>query len=77
MGSAVAESNDLSVHVFRVRSALPLPRAHLRRSREEGETIVTLPFLEVVAGPPLSERETVFLLGELQRLIDAWQERNG
>jgi hypothetical protein len=76
MTPVIAERSDLSAHVFRARSARALPRAHLRRAGSETETIVSLPFIEVIAGPPLSERETVFLLSELQKLIDAWKERN-
>jgi hypothetical protein len=75
MPSLVAKNDDLSVHVFRARSARPLPRAHLRRG-EGGETILRLPFLEVIAGPPLSDREAAFVLSCLQRLIDAWEAQN-
>jgi hypothetical protein len=73
----IERCEGMSVHVYRVRGRRPVPRAHVRRGHHGAETVVRLPLLDVLVGPPLSPDEMSTLLNCLQRLLDAWEEING
>lgn len=78
MSPEIARRDRISLHVYRERSGRPYrPRAHLRRHDGEPTTVVGLPLLDVMIGPPVSGPEMEVLLDCLQPLLDAWEELNG
>lgn len=76
MSRAVIEHPRFSIFVFEQRAIDELPRCHVRRGEGEAETLVSLPLLDVLAGPRPSREEWEELLGGLQQIVDAWAELN-
>ena len=77
MTSEIASADGISLHVYRQRGRLAHgPRVHLRRAGGSPTTVLSLPLLDVLLGPPPSTEETALLLDSLQMLIDAWEVRN-
>jgi hypothetical protein len=77
MTSEIAGRDRVSLHVYRQRGASAHgPRVHLRREGGGPTTVLALPLLDVLLGPPPSAEEMVLLLDRLQLLIDAWEVRN-
>lgn len=78
MSPEIERRDRLSLHVYRERGGRHhRPHAHLRRYDGAAETVVGLPLLEVIVGPPVTGQEMTVLLECLQRLLDAWEELNG
>ena len=78
MTPEIERRERFSLHVYRQRGQQPpRPRVHVRRHDGSATTVLGLPLLEVMIGPPVSEEETHALLDCLQRLLDLWEELNG
>ena len=77
MSPEIERRDGLSLHVYRVRGRASAPQVHVRRAGGPAETVVGLPLLDVLVGPPLSAEEMSTLLDCLQALLDAWEEFNG
>jgi hypothetical protein len=77
VNSQVAADGLLSLHVYREANRDGWPaRAYLRRGNGQPSTVLALPLLGLVAGPPPTINENKFLLSNLQVTIDAWAELN-
>jgi hypothetical protein len=72
-----AADGSLSLHVYREANREERPaRVYLRRGEGQPSTVLELPLLGLVAGPPPTLSENEFLLSNLQVTIDAWAELN-
>jgi hypothetical protein len=77
VSSQAAADGLLSLHVYREAKRDGWPaRAYLRRGEGEPSTVLALPLLGLLAGPPPTLAENKFLLSNLQVAIDAWAELN-
>jgi hypothetical protein len=77
VSSQVAVDGLISLHVYREANRDGWPaRVYLRRGEGEPSTVLALPLLGLVAGPPPTLAENEFLLSNLQVTIDAWAELN-
>jgi hypothetical protein len=77
VNSQVAADGLLSLHVYREANRGGWPaRVYLRRGSGEPSTVLALPLLGLLAGPPPTSAENKFLLANLQVTIDAWAEFN-
>ncbi len=78
MGTAIILDSTFSVHLPRARGgAAEVPRCHVRRRHGGPETVVDLPLLDVLAGPPLEPHERLVLMGKLQFVLDEWERVHG
>jgi hypothetical protein len=78
MNTAIILDTTFSVHVRRNGGdSAQAARCHVRRRDGGGETAVSLPLLEVLAGPQLSPQERLVLLQSLQLVLDEWERVNG
>lgn len=76
MNSEIVQSDSCSLHVFGPRrGSKEMPRCHVRRRNGGAETVVELPFVEVIAGPPLDGEEIKAILEHMQELLDEWDRR--
>lgn len=77
MSPQVTADGLLSLHVYSEANRNNRPaRAYLRRGEGEPSTVLALPLLGLIAGPPPTLAENDFLLASLQVTIDAWDELN-
>jgi hypothetical protein len=77
VNSQVAAAGLISLHVYREANRDDRPaRVYLRRGDGEPSTVLVLPLLELIAGPPPTLAENEFLLAHLQVTIYAWAELN-
>jgi hypothetical protein len=78
MSPAIIRTDRFSVHVYSERGAPHhRPHCHLRRRGGGAETVIALPLLDAIVGPPLSNEELEIVAANLQRVVDAWDELNG
>jgi hypothetical protein len=78
MSPEIERRDRISLHVYRERGGRHhRPHAHLRRHDGRPTTVVGLPLLDVIIGPPVNGLEMNVLLECLQRLLDAWEQLNG
>lgn len=78
MSPEIERRDRVSLHVYRERGGRHhRPHAHVRRQDGSPETVVGLPLLDIIVGPPVTGDEMSVLLDCLQRLVDAWELLNG
>lgn len=72
MSPEVERRERISLHIYRERGGRHhRPHVHLRRRDGAPTTVLGLPLLDVIVGPPATGEEMEVLLECLQRLLDA------
>ncbi len=78
MSSTIVLDSTFSIHVPRVHPATVAgPRCHVRRRAGGAESVVSVPLIDPLAGPPLAPAERAAVLLNLQLILDEWERING
>lgn len=77
MSPEVIRHHRFSIHVYAEHGGRHhLPHCHVRRHDGDAESVVSLPLLDLLAGPALAPHEWKQLLDSLQQIVDAWAGLN-
>lgn len=77
MSPEIVRRDTFSLHIYREFGGQHhLPHCHVRRRDGAAETLVSLPLLDLIAGPEPSKAEWEVIVECLQELINAWDGLN-
>lgn len=77
MTPEIVRHDRFSLHVYAERGGNHhLPHVHIRRHDGSPGSVLSLPLLNLIVGPPPSQAERTVLTGSLPELVAKWSELN-
>lgn len=77
MTPEIVREDRFSLHVYGERGGKHhLPHVHIRRHDGSPDSVLSLPLLNLIVGPPPSKAERTALMDSLATLVAEWSELN-